>query len=45
LLKSLAADNGWLAYVHDPEIAVSRVKPDEEHHTFVAVDEHPAFEI
>jgi glyoxylase-like metal-dependent hydrolase (beta-lactamase superfamily II) len=45
LLKSLAADNGWLAYVHDPEIAVSRVKPDEEHHTFVAMDEHPAFEI
>ncbi len=45
LLKSLAIDNGWLAYVHDPEIAVSRIQADEEHHTFVAVDECPSFEM
>jgi glyoxylase-like metal-dependent hydrolase (beta-lactamase superfamily II) len=45
LLKSLAEENGWLAYVHDPEITISRVKTDEEHHTFVTVDERPAFEM
>lgn len=38
LLKSLASDGGWLAYVHDPEMAVSRVKADEEHHTFIAIE-------
>ncbi len=45
LLQSLAEDGGWLAYVHDPEMAVSRVRANEERHTFVAVDEHPAFEM
>ncbi len=45
LLKSLAQDNGWLAYVHDPEIAASHVKADEEHHTFMAVDERSSLEI
>jgi glyoxylase-like metal-dependent hydrolase (beta-lactamase superfamily II) len=45
LLKSLADDGGWLAYVHDPEMAVSRVQADEEHHTFVAVDERQVFEM
>jgi glyoxylase-like metal-dependent hydrolase (beta-lactamase superfamily II) len=45
LLKALAADGGWLAYVHDPEMAVSRVKADDEHHTFIAVEEHPALDI
>jgi glyoxylase-like metal-dependent hydrolase (beta-lactamase superfamily II) len=38
LLRSLADTSGWLAYVHDPEIAVSRVKASEEHHTFLVVD-------
>jgi len=38
LLTSLAKENAWLFYVHDPEFAVSKVKYDEEHKTFVAVD-------
>jgi glyoxylase-like metal-dependent hydrolase (beta-lactamase superfamily II) len=39
LLKSLAEESGWIAYVHDPEMAVSRVRWDAEHNTFAAVDE------
>ncbi len=45
LLESLAQDNGWLAYVHDPEMAASHIRADEEHHTFVAVEERPSLEI
>lgn len=45
LLRSLAQDNGWLAYVHDAEMAVSHVKADEERHTFVAIEERPSLEI
>jgi len=38
LLPSLAADRAWIFYVHDPEIAVSRVQFDEKHQTYLAVD-------
>ena len=37
LLTSLAKDNALLFYVHDPEIAVSKVQADPEHNTFVPV--------
>ena len=45
LLTSLAKENAWLFYVHDPEIAVSKVKYDEEHKTFVAVEERQVLEL
>jgi len=45
LLTSLAKENAWLFYVHDPEFAVSKVKYDEEHKTFVAVEECQVFEM
>lgn len=38
LLTSLARDNGWLVYVHDPDYAASRVKPTPENASFMAVD-------
>ncbi len=38
LLTSLAKENAWLFYVHDPDFAVSKVQVDNEHKTFVAVD-------
>jgi glyoxylase-like metal-dependent hydrolase (beta-lactamase superfamily II) len=38
LLTSLAAEDAWLFYVHDPEMAASKVKYDEEYKTFVAID-------
>lgn len=38
LLTSLAKENAWIFYVHDPDFAVSKVKPDDEHKTFIAVD-------
>lgn len=44
LLQSLAAEDGWLAYVHDPQAAVSKVRADEERRTFAAVEEQPDFE-
>jgi len=45
LLQSLAGDGGWLAYVHDPEMAISRVQVDAEHNTFIPVDPLPALEM
>ena len=45
LLQSLAEENGWIAYVHDPEMAVSRIRWDVEHNTFLAVDPRPACEM
>lgn len=45
LLKSLAEESGWIAYVHDPEMAVSRVRWDAEHNTFAAVDEQRGCEM
>jgi glyoxylase-like metal-dependent hydrolase (beta-lactamase superfamily II) len=38
LLPSLAHDSAWIFYVHDPDYAVSRVKFDEEHRTYVSTD-------
>jgi glyoxylase-like metal-dependent hydrolase (beta-lactamase superfamily II) len=38
LLTSLAKENAWIFYVHDPDFAVSKVQVDNEHKTFVAVD-------
>lgn len=45
LLQSLTRDNGWLAYVHDPQMAVSQVAWDEERGTFLPIDPRPAFEL
>jgi glyoxylase-like metal-dependent hydrolase (beta-lactamase superfamily II) len=38
LLTSMAKENSWLFYVHDPDFAVSQVRVDDERKTFVAVD-------
>jgi glyoxylase-like metal-dependent hydrolase (beta-lactamase superfamily II) len=38
LLTSMAKENSWLFYVHDPDFAVSQVRYDDERKTFVAVD-------
>jgi glyoxylase-like metal-dependent hydrolase (beta-lactamase superfamily II) len=38
LLTSLAKENSWLFYVHDPDFAVSKVRLDTERKTFVAVE-------
>jgi glyoxylase-like metal-dependent hydrolase (beta-lactamase superfamily II) len=38
LLTSLAKENAWLFYVHDPDFAVSQVRYDDEHKTYIAVD-------
>jgi hypothetical protein len=37
-LTSMAKENSWLFYVHDPDFAVSQVRFDDERKTFVAVD-------
>lgn len=38
LLTSLAEDNGWLVYVHDPDYAASRVRPSDDGASFLVVD-------
>jgi glyoxylase-like metal-dependent hydrolase (beta-lactamase superfamily II) len=38
LLTSLAEENAWIFYVHDPDYAVSKVQSEDEHKTFGAVD-------
>jgi glyoxylase-like metal-dependent hydrolase (beta-lactamase superfamily II) len=38
LLTSLAKENAWLFYVHDPDFAVTKVQYNAERKTFVAVD-------
>ncbi len=38
LLTSLAEDNGWIVYVHDPDFAASKVKFDDGHKIFVPED-------
>jgi glyoxylase-like metal-dependent hydrolase (beta-lactamase superfamily II) len=38
LLKTVEKDNAWVYYVHDPNMALSRVKYDEEHKTYTAVE-------
>src|SRR5512138_1577116 len=41
LLGSVQKDNAWIYFVHDPEIALSRVQYDEENKTYNAVDTRP----
>ncbi len=41
ILTSLAKDDGWLFYVHDPDVAVSRIQVDEPRQSFVAVEHQP----
>jgi len=43
LLTSLANENAWIFYVHDPECAVSKVQYDNDHKTFIAVDNRKDF--
>lgn len=38
LLTSMAKENSWLFFVHDPDFAVSQVRYDADRKTFVAVD-------
>ncbi len=38
LFASVAKENAWIYYVHDPETALSRIKYDEEHKTYLPVD-------
>ena len=38
LLSSLAEEDAWLFYTHDPEVVFSRVRFDEARKTFVAVE-------
>jgi glyoxylase-like metal-dependent hydrolase (beta-lactamase superfamily II) len=38
LLASLAEDNAWIFYVHDPDFAASKVRYDAEHKTYVAAE-------
>jgi glyoxylase-like metal-dependent hydrolase (beta-lactamase superfamily II) len=38
LLASMAKENSWLFFVHDPDFAVSQVRFDGEKKTFIAVD-------
>ena len=40
LLTSLAAEDAWLFYTHDPEIALSKVQFDAARNTFVAIENH-----
>lgn len=38
LLTSMAKENSWLFFVHDPDFAVSQVRYDDERKTFLAID-------
>ncbi|HLP17515.1 MAG TPA: MBL fold metallo-hydrolase [Bacteroidota bacterium] len=38
LLTSIAEDHAWLCYVHDPEMAMSKIQFDPEHNTFIPVE-------
>jgi glyoxylase-like metal-dependent hydrolase (beta-lactamase superfamily II) len=38
LLTSVAEENAWLYFIHDPDYAASHVRWDEDHQTFIAVD-------
>ncbi len=42
LLAGVEKEKAWVYYVHDPEIALSRVKYDEEHKTYTVVDARTA---
>ncbi len=41
LLSSLAGENAWIFYAHDPDYAVSRVRYDEQDRTYQAVETQP----
>ena len=45
LLDSLVKDNGWITFVHDPDISAARVKEDPERHSFATLDEMPECEL
>jgi glyoxylase-like metal-dependent hydrolase (beta-lactamase superfamily II) len=45
LLDSLAKENAWIFYVHDPDFAVSKIKADGEHNTFITVNIQKNFAI
>lgn len=45
LLTSLAEENAWIFYVHDPDFAVSKVHYDRVSNTFSAVDARKDLEI
>jgi glyoxylase-like metal-dependent hydrolase (beta-lactamase superfamily II) len=38
LLTSVAEDEAWLCYVHDPEIAISKVQFDAKNKTFIVTE-------
>ena len=38
LLTSVVRENAWIFYTHDPDFAASKVRYDNEHKTFTAVD-------
>ncbi len=38
LLASVAKDDGWIFYVHDPDYAISKVRFDAGHQTYEAVE-------
>jgi len=44
LLSSLAKENSWIFYTHDPDTALSKVKFDEEKKKFTADEILPALE-
>jgi glyoxylase-like metal-dependent hydrolase (beta-lactamase superfamily II) len=45
LLASLAADDAWLYYVHDPDLAMSKVQFDAERNSYAAVAGQPACQL
>jgi glyoxylase-like metal-dependent hydrolase (beta-lactamase superfamily II) len=45
LLDSLAKDNAWIFFVHDPDFAVSKIQADSERNTFIAVNIQKDFAI
>jgi glyoxylase-like metal-dependent hydrolase (beta-lactamase superfamily II) len=38
LLSSLAEENAWIYYVHDPQVAASKVRWNEAHTTFIVTE-------
>jgi glyoxylase-like metal-dependent hydrolase (beta-lactamase superfamily II) len=44
LLGSVEKDDAWIYYVHDPEMALSKVKYDPERETFTPVEERVELE-
>ncbi len=40
LLSSLAKENAWLFYTHDPDFAVSKVQFNDKEKAFIDIDNH-----